>query len=79
MKIVPLFSYRYCRLAITVYIKVDEVGFIPSGMFAKKFVNYSTSLQTISRAINSYFIIDITIIVCLTDFHVITLTSSANT
>jgi len=51
-------------------IDIDGVGFIPNGMFAKKFFNHSASLPTISRATNSDFIIDLAIIVYLADLHV---------
>jgi len=49
------------------------LGFIPNGIFAKKFLNHSVSLLAISRATNSNSIIDITIIICMTNLHVIAL------
>ncbi|BAT83675.1 hypothetical protein VIGAN_11095900, partial [Vigna angularis var. angularis] len=60
-------------------IDTDGVGFIPSGMFAKKFFNHSASLPAISRATNSDSIVDLAIIVCLADLHVIAPPPSVNT
>jgi len=48
-------------------------------MFAKKFFNHSASLPTISRAINLDSIVDLAIIVCMTDLHIIAPLPSVNT
>jgi len=60
-------------------IDTYEVGFIPIGMFAKKFFNHSASLPAISRATNSDYIVDLAIIVCLADLHVMAPPPSVNT
>jgi len=70
--VVLVFSYSYCQLAIQC-IDIDEVGFIHSGMFVNKFFNHSTSLSAIPRATYSNSIVNIAIMVCLADLHVIAL------
>jgi len=60
-------------------IDTDEVGFIPRGMFVKKFFDHSALLPTISRATNSNSIVDLAIIVCLADLHAIAPPLSVNT
>jgi len=77
-----LTSYNQWKLFHSLVATADwqsQCIFISIAMLAKEFVNYSTSLSTISRATTSYFIVDLAIIVYLTDFHVITLLPSVNT
>lgn len=51
-------------------IDIDSVGFIPSGISAKKILNHLASVPTNSRAVNNDYMVDLAIIVCLADFHV---------
>jgi len=51
-------------------IDTKGVSFIPKGISAKRFLNYSTSLSANSRATNSVSMVDLAIIVCLVDFQV---------
>jgi len=76
--IVFVFSYSYADWQ-SQCIDTNEVGFIPRGMFALKFFYHSASLLGISRVTNSYFIVDLAIIVCLANFHVIAPLPSVNT
>ena len=74
MFVLPLW-FLFLAIAIVDWqsqcIDTNGVGFIPRGMFAKKFFNHSASLPAISRATNSNFIVDLAIIFCLADLHVI--------
>ena len=76
-------SFYFLAIAIADWqsqcIDTDGVGFISNGMFGKKFFNHSASLPAISRATNSYYIVDLAIIVCLDDLHVTAPPMSVNT
>lgn len=51
-------------------IDTEGVEFVPNKISAKTFFNHSTLLQANSRAINSYSIVDLKIMVCFADFQV---------
>jgi hypothetical protein len=48
---------------------IKGVGFIPNGIFVKKFLNQSTSFSADSKAINSDYMVDRAIKLCLDDFQ----------
>lgn len=50
-------------------IDIDNVDFISNEKFSKKFLNYSALLSANSRAINSYSIVELVILVCLANLQ----------
>ena len=49
-------------------IDTESVGCMPEGILDMKFVNHSASLPVDSRVINSDFMVEVAMRVCLDDF-----------
>ena len=72
-----LLPLKVLFLAVTIaallsqYNDTDGIGLSPSGIFAKKFFNYSVLEPANSIAINSESVEELVKIVCSIDFHIL--------